>query len=67
MTIDERIEALTRNLELSILANRDNFKLVGESLVTLSNALARLAHIAEFHDHRLDSHNDRLDEIEGKA
>ena len=36
------------------------FGFIGESL-------ERLANIAQLHQHRLDSHEDRLDELEGTA
>jgi len=109
MTIDERLEALTRNLELvaletekhdrqiGALADRsgDNdvrLERTGERLDALAQSLqllaletekhdrqieqaaklvtevavgtARLLRVVEMHEHRLDSHDDRLDKLE---
>jgi hypothetical protein len=81
MTIEERFdklterhEALTQTIELTALENRERdaawekrqveldkkFAFIGESL-------AKLANIAELHQHRLDSQDDRLDTLEGTA
>ena len=88
MTIDERLEAITQTLELTVLENRNRdarwekqqaewekrqaewekrqvaldkkFAFIGESL-------EKLANIAMLHQHRLDSHEDRLDTLEGTA
>jgi len=67
MTIDERIEklterheALTQSIELMVLENRERFGFIAESLATLSN-------VAQPHQHRLDSHENRLDTLEGEV
>jgi ABC-type transporter Mla subunit MlaD len=109
MTIDERLEALTRNLELmaietgkhdrqiSVLVEQSagqdgRLERVGERLDALAQSLqllaletdkndqqikqttrlvaevaegtARLLRVAEMHEHRLHSHDDRLDKLE---
>ena len=81
MNIDERLEklterheALTQTIELMVIENRERdakwdkrgaewdkrFGFIGESL-------ERLANIAQLHQHRLDSHDERFDELEGTA
>ena len=67
MTIDERLEklterheALTQSIELMSLEWDKRFRVIAESLEKLSN-------IALLHQHRLDSHEDRLDTLEGGA
>jgi len=81
MNIDERLEklterheALTQTIELTAHENRERdakwekrqveldkkFAFIGESL-------EKLANVAQLHQHRLDSHEDRLDTLEGTA
>jgi hypothetical protein len=66
MTIDERLEALTRNLELSLESEKHDRQLDrATKLVTeVAEGTARLLRIVETHEHRLDSHDDRLDKLE---
>ena len=66
MTIDERLEALTRNLELSLESEKHDRQLdQATKLVTeVAEGTARLLRIVETHEHRLDSHDDRLDKLE---
>jgi len=67
MTIDERLEALTRNLELlSLESEKHDLQLDGAAkLVTeVAEGTARLLRIVEVHEPHLDSHDDRLDKLE---
>jgi hypothetical protein len=67
MTIDERLEALTHNLELLSLETEKHDKQIGQlgTLVTeVAEGTARLLRVVEMHKHRLDSHDDRLDKLE---
>jgi hypothetical protein len=74
MTVDERIGALTQSLELSILENRDHYAAwkeqdaaLNKKFAAIGESLERLANIAMLRQHRLDSHDDRLDTLEGTA
>jgi hypothetical protein len=74
MTIDERLEALTRNLELLSLGSEKHDRRFEQTtkqieqatkLVTdVAEGTARLLRIVEMHEHRLDSRDDRLDKLE---
>jgi len=66
MTIDERLErlterheALTQSVELMAAENRLRDKRLGE----IMEGIARLVHVAEIHEQRLDDHDDRLDKL----
>jgi chromosome segregation ATPase len=77
---NRQIEAHSRQLEallelaakndadiakLATKQHGDNARL--EKLVTeIAEGTARLLHTAELHQHRLDSHNDRLDNLESQ-
>jgi len=57
MTIDERLEqltvrheALTRSVERTAAENRERDRRMGD----VTEAIARLLHIAEIHEHRID-------------
>jgi hypothetical protein len=67
MTIDERIDAIAQSVELFILENRDRENKWEKRFGFIGESLEKLAHIAELHQHRLDSHDDRLDNLEGTA
>jgi chromosome segregation ATPase len=81
MTVDERIEKLTerhealaQSIELKVHENRERdekwdkrFAQLVSRMETVNSSIESLAHIAEPHQHRLDSHDDRLDELEGNA
>ena len=81
MTIDERLEKLTerhealaQSIELMIHENRERderwdkrFGQLGSILEKITDSVAHLSHIAELHQHRLDSHSDRLDTLEGNV
>jgi hypothetical protein len=59
---DRQIEAL-----LQAQAGHDVRLAKLEQLVTqIAEGTTRLLHIAELHEHRLDSHDDRLDNLEGQ-
>lgn len=66
MTIDERLEALTRNLELSLESEKHDRQLdrAAKLVTEVAEGTARLLRIVEMHEHRLDSHDDRLDKLE---
>lgn len=67
MTIDERLEALTRNLELLSLESEKHDRQLDRAakLITeVAEGTARLLRVVEMHEHRLDSHDDRLDKLE---
>lgn len=69
MTIDERLErlierheALTQSVELMVAENKQRDKRMGE----IMEGIARLLHVAEIHEHRLDEHDARLDDLDRK-
>ncbi len=78
MTIDERLEALTQTVELMAQMHEDHKRENAENLAMLTAKSAmltersaefmdtfnRLGRIIEMHEHRLDSHDDRLDRLE---
>jgi hypothetical protein len=67
MTIDERLEALTHNLELLSLETEKHDKQIAQlsTLVTeVAGGTARLLRVVEMPEHRLDSHDDRMDKLE---
>ncbi|HKI26949.1 MAG TPA: hypothetical protein VKA07_11530 [Candidatus Sulfotelmatobacter sp.] len=67
MSIDERLEALTHSLELLSLETQKHDRQIDRlsTLVTeVAEGTARLLRVAEMHEHRLDSHDDRLDKLE---
>jgi hypothetical protein len=67
MTIDERLEALTRNRELLSLESEKQTRQIEQAtkLVTeVAEGTARLLRVVEMHEHRLDSHDERLDKLE---
>ena len=67
MTIDERLEALTRNLELLSLESEKHDRQLDRAakLITeVAEGTASLLRVAEMHEHRLDSYDDRLDKLE---
>ena len=66
MTIDERLEALTHTVELLAQMHHDNEKANAEKFGALMDTMNRLGRIIEMHEHRLDSHDDRLDDLEGQ-
>jgi len=75
MNIDERLEALTRNAEahdrqiealLTLAAKHDSEIAALRGLWNdIAEGIGRLVHTAELHQSRLDSHDDRLDNLEG--
>jgi len=66
MTIDERLEALTQSVELLAQMHRDNERQLNEKFAILADTMNRVGRIIEIHEHRLDSHEDRLDRLEGE-
>jgi hypothetical protein len=68
MTLDERLErlterheALTQTVELMAMENRQRDRRLGE----IMEGIASLLHVAEIHEqHRLDQHDDRLDNLQ---
>ena len=66
MTIDERLEALTQSVELLAHMHRENEQRLNEKFAILADTMNRVGRIIEIHEHRLDSHEDRLDRLEGE-
>jgi hypothetical protein len=67
MNIDERLQALTHNLELLSLESEKHDRQLDRAakLITeVAEGTARLLRVVEMHDHRLDSHDDRPDKLE---
>jgi DNA repair ATPase RecN len=74
MTIDERLEALTHNLELLSLESEKHDRRFEQTMKQIEQATklvtdvaegtARLLRVVEMHEHRLDSHDERLDKLE---
>ena len=67
MSIDERLEALTHSLELLSLETEKHDRQIAQlsTLVTeVAEGTVRLLRVAEMHENRLDSHDDRLDKLE---
>ena len=72
--LSERHNALVESIELWIMENREMYMKWSQSLVEsakrgdqLDSRLDKLLQVAQLHEHRLNSHNDRLDELEGAA
>jgi hypothetical protein len=67
MTIDERLEAVTHTLALLSLESEKHDRQLDRAakLVTeVAEGTARLLRVVEMHEHRLDSHDDRLNKLE---
>ena len=67
MNIDQRLQALTHNLELLSLESEKHDRQLDRAakLITeVAEGTARLLRVVEMHDRRLDSHGDRLDKLE---
>jgi protein subunit release factor A len=72
--LTERHEALVQTIELTMIENRERdakwdkrFSQLTAVVERVAESIDKLSHIAELHQHRLDSHDDRLDELEGTA
>jgi hypothetical protein len=63
--IDARLDALTQTVGLLAQMHKDNETWMKERTAQLMEVTTRLAHIIEMHEHRQDSHDDRLDNLEG--
>ncbi len=74
MSLDERLErlverheALTQSVELMALENRQmavENKQRDKRMGEIMEGIARLLHVAEIHEQRLEGHDDRLDKLE---
>jgi hypothetical protein len=67
MTINERLEAVTHTLELMSLEGEKHDRQLDRAakLITeVAEGTARLLRVVEMHEHRLDSHDERLDKLE---
>jgi len=67
VTIDERLEALTHNLELLSHETEKHDRQIMQTakLVTeVAEGSARSLRVVAMHEHRIDSHADRLDKRE---
>jgi hypothetical protein len=69
MTIDERLERLTerhealaQSVEVMTVMHRENEQRLGQ----IMDSMNRLINVVEAHEHRLDSHDGRLDHLEGQ-
>ena len=75
--LTERHEALTQTVELLVAENRQaaaenkqaaaENKLRDKRMGEIMEAIARLVHVAEMHEQRLDGHEDRLDNLDQKG
>ncbi|MBV8733097.1 MAG: hypothetical protein JO336_25085 [Acidobacteriia bacterium] len=64
MTIDERIQALTMNLELLTQMHADFEKKWTAIASDMSDAIKRLTNIAESHNTTLEDHESRIEDLE---
>lgn len=62
MDIDERLQALVQSLELLTHDVEGMRAFIND----VAHGTARLLQIAEMHQQRLDSHENRLDNLEGQ-
>ena len=76
--LTERHEALTQSVELMVAENRQAAENIAAQhqqfaaenkqrdrrLGEIMEGIARLLHVAEIHEHRLDGHDDRLDNLQ---
>jgi hypothetical protein len=53
--LTERHEALTQTVELMAAENRDRDRRWGKTLEQMMEGIARLLHVAEIHEHRLEN------------
>ena len=72
--LTDRHNALVESIELWIMENRDRdvkwnqiFSESSKRMNDFDARLDRLLQAAEFHQHRLDTHDDRLDKLEGNT
>ena len=63
----ERHEAITQTIELMAIESRERDARWEKRFGFIGESLERLANVAQLHQHRLDSHQDRLDKLEGTA
>jgi hypothetical protein len=66
MTTDERIQALTMNLEVLTSVHQDFEKRMVQYAADVKDAITRLTNIAASHDADIDDHDMRLEKLEGK-
>jgi len=65
--LDERLDKLTRGIEMLLQSGAQHDAKIGklEELVTgIAEGTARLLRVVEMPEHRLDSQDDRLDNLE---
>jgi chromosome segregation ATPase len=63
----ERLDALTQSLQLLALESEKHdrrFEQAAKLVTEVAEGTARLLRAVEMHEHRLDSHDDRLDKLE---
>jgi hypothetical protein len=63
----ERLDALTQSLQLLALESEKHdrqFDRAAKLVTEVAEGTARLLRVVEMHEHRLDSHDDRLDKLE---
>jgi len=66
MTTDERIQALTMNLEILTGMHQDFEKRMVQYSADVKDAVDRLTNMAELHEADIDDHEKRLEKLEGK-
>lgn len=65
--LTERHNALVESIELWIMENREMYVKWNERCSGLDARIDKLLQVAQLHEHRLNSHDERLDELEGSA
>jgi len=63
----ERLDAVTQSLQLLALESEKHdrqFDRAAKLVTEVAEGTARLLRVVEMHEHRLDSHDDRLDKLE---
>jgi ABC-type transporter Mla subunit MlaD len=63
----ERLDALTQSLQLLSLETDKHdrqFDRAAKLITEVAEGTARLLRVVEMHEHRIDSHDDRLDKLE---
>ena len=63
MSIDERLEAVTRNLELLASIQADSEQKLNRLIDTVNLGFTKAAAILVRHEERLDEHETRLDQL----
>ena len=65
--VGERLDALTQSLQLLALETEKHDRQLNQATVLVTEVAegtARLLRVVEMHEHRIDSHDERLDKLE---